>query len=75
MPTTPDACPKCQGRMQEGFTLDIGHGGARGVSRWIAGSPEPSFWMGTKINDKEQHPIQSYRCTRCGYLESYATGE
>ena len=69
MPDTPDTCPKCQGPMQEGFILSFT------VSRWIAGSPEPSFWMGTKISGKQQHPIQSYRCTSCCYLESYATGE
>ena len=75
MPTAPDTCPKCQGPMQEGFIRDLMHGNGHAVSRWIAGSPVPSFWTGTKINDKEQHPIQSYRCTSCGYLESYATGE
>ena len=42
--------------------------------RRFAGFPKPSFWTGTKINDKEKHPIQSYRCTHCGYLESHTTG-
>ncbi len=69
MPTTPDTCPKCQGPMQEGFIFSFR------PSRWIAGSPEPSLWTVIKISGKEQHPIQSYRCTSCGYLESYATGE
>jgi hypothetical protein len=57
--------------MQEGFILDRTHGGLL-VSQWIAGPPEPSFWLGTKIGGKPQFPIQSYLCTRCGYLESYA---
>ena len=74
MPDTPDTCPKCQGQMQEGFILD--HSQAhRLVSRWIAGSPEPGFWFGPKVYGKEQHPIQSYRCTSCGFLELYATGK
>lgn len=59
--------------MQEGFTLDLTYGGTR-VSQWVAGKPERSFWTGAKVSDKERHEIQSYRCTKCGYLESYARG-
>ena len=44
------------------------------VTRWVAGRPEPSFWKGTKISEKEQHTIIAYRCPGCGYLELYATG-
>ena len=69
--STPIKCPKCGATMQEGFILDTTYGGQL-VSRWVAGKPEPSFWTGTKISDKDQHKIQSYRCTGCGYLESYA---
>lgn len=69
--STPTKCPKCDGEMQEGFILDSSHG-SRLVSRWIAGKPEVSFWVGMKIHDKEQHQTQSFRCTKCGYLESYA---
>ena len=80
MPDKPDTCPKCQGQMQEGFILEFGNGQVRTASRWIADAPdESSFWWGAgggvKIKGKEQHPVQSYRCTSCGYLESYATGE
>ena len=64
-------CPKCEGEMQEGFILDESHGGHL-VSRWVAGKPEASFWMGTKVDGKELRHIQSFRCTNCGYLESYA---
>jgi hypothetical protein len=42
------------------------------VTRWVAGRPEPSFWKGTKITDKEQRAITTYRCPGCGFLESYA---
>jgi len=69
--STPTKCPKCDGEMQEGFILDWTEGG-RLASSWVAGKPEASFWMGTKIDGKEQHHIQSFRCTKCGYLESYA---
>lgn len=63
--------PKCGGKMQEGFILDASHA-TRLVSRWVAGKPEKSFWMGLQISDKDQFLIQSYRCVACGYLESYA---
>jgi hypothetical protein len=57
--------------MEEGFVMDMTYGGQH-VSRWVAGKPESSFWTGTKISGKDHHKIQTYRCTACGYLESYA---
>ena len=71
----PETCPKCEGQMQEGFIPDKTHGGGQVVSRWIAGVPEWSFWQGTKISGKEQYPVQSFRCSRCGFLESYANDQ
>jgi len=70
--STSTKCPKCEGEMQEGFIFDAISHGARRVSRWVAGKPEASFWTGTKIEGREQHFIQSFRCAACGYLESYA---
>jgi hypothetical protein len=59
--------------MQEGFIFDAISHGAQRVSRWVAGKPEAaSFWTGTKIEGREQHFVQSFRCVACGYLESYA---
>ena len=58
--------------MEEGFLMDATHGGVM-VARWVAGQPEPSFWTGTKVRDKEQRTLTTYRCSQCGYLESYAT--
>jgi len=63
--------PKCGEEMEKGFILDMGDATWL-VPRWIAGEPEPSFWTGTKIRGKEQHEIQTFRCAKCGYLESYA---
>ena len=64
-------CVKCGGEMEEGFVLDNTHG-ARLQSGWVEGAPEPSFWTGLKLKGKEQIPITTFRCRRCGYLESYA---
>jgi len=71
----PVTCPKCEGQTQEGFVMDRAHGGGVVVSRWVAGIPVSSIWTGTKVGDKQQYPIQSFRCSRCGYLESYANDQ
>ncbi len=70
---TPDKCPNCEGRMQEGFILDVAVD--RLVSHWVSGKPEASFWTGTSLSGRTRYPIQSFRCTGCGYLESYALAE
>jgi hypothetical protein len=59
--------------MQEGFILDVSYAD-RLVSRWVAGKPEKRFLIGVKTSGKEQHFIQTFRCARCGFLESYAKG-
>jgi hypothetical protein len=64
-------CPKCGGAMEEGFLLDRTHGGV-GASAWVAGVPEKSFWTGLKLKGRAQLPVATWRCRRCGYLESYA---
>jgi hypothetical protein len=65
-------CPRCQGHMDEGVTLDRIHRGMNTVTQWIEGAPEKSFWTGLKMKGKEQFPVKTFRCERCGYLESYA---
>ncbi len=64
-------CPKCQGRMAEGFVTDNTYGGVS-VTRWYAGLPRKSMWTGLKLRGVEQHDIVTWRCARCGYLENYA---
>lgn len=64
-------CPKCEGYMEEGFTSDATHGGVL-TSKWIAGKPEKSWWTGIKTKGRKKIEISTFRCTTCGYLESYA---
>lgn len=64
-------CPKCSGSMSEGFVLDQGHG-SRSVAAWVDGAPVKSIWTGVKLRGKTPIEIASWRCTSCGYLESYA---
>lgn len=64
-------CVKCSGSMSEGFVIDQGDYGAKSVSNWHDNPPE-RHWYGLKTSKKNQRPIATYRCNRCGYLESYA---
>jgi hypothetical protein len=74
MAMTPQQCPKCNGRMEQGFVLDNTYG-ARVVSHWAPGAPLKSFWAGTKLPEGETIPIGTYRCAACGFLEMYARPE
>lgn len=67
----PRDCVKCGGRMADGFVADQTYGSAS-VSRWYAGQPQRSIWTGLKLKKIEQHDIATWRCARCGFLESYA---
>ncbi len=61
-------CPKCQGEMEEGMPVDQGS--------WGTLMPQQQDWQkGKEVNipiGKPNYKIRSYRCTNCGYLESYA---
>ena len=57
--------------MEEGFILDVTYAGYL-VAQWVAGPPEPAFFTGTKVRGKEKRRLGTYRCPKCGYLESYA---
>jgi predicted nucleic-acid-binding Zn-ribbon protein len=66
------SCPKCKAAMEEGFILDKGHYNAQMVSQWVEGEPERSIWTGLKTKDRDKFQVTTYRCSGCGYLESYA---
>jgi predicted RNA-binding Zn-ribbon protein involved in translation (DUF1610 family) len=65
------ACPKCGGAMIRGFLVDRSHG-ANVVPTWVEGAPEASFWQITKAPAAKSIPVGTYRCSACGFLESYA---
>jgi hypothetical protein len=64
-------CAKCGRAMEAGFVLDHTHGAVM-QSVWIDGAPERSFWTGVKTKGRRRLPVTTYRCPKCGYLESYA---
>ena len=51
--------------------VDEGYG-TRSVPKWSAGEPVRSIWTGLKLRGKDRLEISTFRCPRCGYLESYA---
>ncbi len=57
--------------METGFIVDVTHGGTL-QANWTEGEPQKSFWTGIKVPREGRHPITTYRCVKCGYLESYA---
>ena len=66
-------CPRCRGNMSEGFVIDLGDHNRTDGQKWIKGEPERSIWAGLKTTDRDAYSVTTYRCDRCGYLESYAT--
>lgn len=66
------ACLRCQSPMDEGVTIDHGHGNVSKVPEWLEGPPERNFWSHLKTKGKEKFLVKTFRCQRCGYLESYA---
>ena len=73
MSASAKSCPKCGGRMEQGFTPEA-KDHATSVSLWIEGPPEKSFWTGIKTRGRKKLKIESWRCGRCAYLENYAPG-
>ena len=68
-------CPRCSGAMELGFVADKAHYSVPETQKWVGGIPERSFWSGLKMKDRAIVPVSTYRCERCGYLESYAKAE
>ena len=56
--------------MEEGFIPDYGYG-EKHAAGWHPGAPDKKWW-GLKVDKKVMRRIESFRCTKCGYLENYA---
>ena len=67
------SCAKCGGRMESGFIPETKEH-ATSVDVWVEGAPQKSFWTGIKTKGRKKLNIETWRCGRCGYLESYAPG-
>lgn len=72
MTQTPE-CIRCRSSMEPGFIVDRGHHSQPNDQRWVEGAAERSFWRGLKTEGREVFAVTTFRCEKCGYLESYAT--
>jgi hypothetical protein len=65
-------CPKCQSAMELGYIPDFSYAAVL-RTKWTEGEPEKNFLGSSlKLKGKRQIEITTDRCTKCGYLESYA---
>lgn len=64
-------CSRCGGPQKEGFLLDCSQNVFR-VGHWAEGAP--AYWILRilKMRGRRKLPMQSWRCTKCGLLETYA---
>jgi hypothetical protein len=69
-------CRTCRMSMEKGYLPDRGSG--QGVSRpvWAKGEAKPLRWLGMKLGFKAPGSdalfVETWRCPRCGVLESFA---
>jgi hypothetical protein len=63
-------CGKCGGGMEQGFMIEATHG-AVVPPEWAEGEIERSFWTGVAVKGRARYTVKTYRCTDCGFLESY----
>ena len=78
MSTEAIRCPKCNGGMMvPGFIIDYQGSKFSRVSNWVEGVPGKPGWFGTTIPVPAEKcvPVGTFRCSVCGFLESYARPE
>jgi len=56
--------------MEVGWLMDFTPG-KFAPPTWLKGIFEKGFW-GAKLHGKERLPVHTYRCPKCGRLESFA---
>ena len=66
-------CPRCKGPMEPGLVIDHTGQGSVTELQWMEGDAVRSFWTGIKTKGRHRFHVITYRCQKCGYLESYAT--
>ncbi len=67
-----NVCVKCQGTMARGFLLEQDANHRYQPAQWVEGEPVKSFWTGLTLKGRTKLPVETWRCGRCGFLESYA---
>ena len=67
-------CPKCKKAMNPGFLLPYSKYDQSHATHWVEGVPQKSMWTGISVRKKVVIPVVTFRCSSCGFLESYARG-
>jgi hypothetical protein len=69
---TEPMCSTCRVAMEEGFMVDHGHLNSPTQAAWADGAPRRSWFGNIKLRGTVQIAAVTYRCPRCGVLQSYA---
>jgi hypothetical protein len=68
-------CRDCRVELEPGFQIDHGHSSIE-QARWVPGEPVPKRFFFPSEASRGQHAeamrVTSYRCPKCGLLDSYA---
>ena len=64
-------CSKCNSDMQQGVVVDLSYAGILS-SMWVEDKPETGVVAGIADNHKRKLKTITYRCSNCGFLDSYA---
>ena len=77
MSTEAIRCSKCNGVMVQGFIIDFKGTKFSVVSNWVEGASGKATWFGTCVPAPAEKciPVGTFRCSVCGFLESYAQPE
>ncbi len=68
-------CPKCQGKMIQGYIPDHAMF-ASAVSTWIEKSHvKKQRGTNVKVDLEKCLPVTAFKCAACGFLEFYAGSE
>jgi hypothetical protein len=57
--------------MDPGYFVDHTYG-AMLPAAWVPGIPRKTRWRGFIIRKQDKVPVTTFRCVRCGRLQSYA---
>jgi len=71
VPSTAPECRDCRVAMDAGLMLDRTHGGSE-QPMWIKGTADKGIFGLIKVRDRERLPVVTFRCPKCGRLESFA---
>ena len=64
-------CSKCDSHMQQGVVVDMSYAGIL-RSMWVEDQAENSVIAGIPDHHKRKVNTITYRCSNCGFLDSYA---